>query len=95
MTGILEKKVAVITGGTSGIGLASARRFAQEGARVILCGRSADDAERIAADLGPGHVGIGCDVGRVDDIQRMADRVAAISDIADRVGTDLQMYASF
>lgn len=83
MAGMLDNKVAVITGGTSGIGLASAKKFAAEGARVILCGRSADAAAEIAAGLGPGHIGIGCDISKVDDIQHMADEVAAACDGVD------------
>ena len=39
MTGKFENKVAVVTGGTSGIGLATAKRFAAEGARVFITGR--------------------------------------------------------
>jgi len=83
MGDILEGKVAVITGGTSGIGLASARRFAAEGARVIISGRSEKNALDIAASLGPQHIGIGCDVGDVNAIQRMADQVAATCESVD------------
>lgn len=52
MVGRLEGKVAVITGGTSGIGEATVRRFVDEGARVVLSGRSVDAGERIAGELG-------------------------------------------
>ncbi len=39
MTGKLENKIAIVTGGTSGIGLATAKLFAQQGARVFITGR--------------------------------------------------------
>ena len=77
MADVLRDKVAVITGGTSGIGLASAKRFAAEGARVVVCSRSRADAAATAAELGADHVGIECDVSDVSAIQGMADQVAA------------------
>ncbi|MDH3714745.1 MAG: SDR family oxidoreductase [Gammaproteobacteria bacterium] len=83
MAGVLEGKVAVITGGTSGIGLASARLFAAQGARVVICGRSESNAADVAASLGPEHLGIGCDVSDVDAIQRLADEVAASCEVVD------------
>jgi NAD(P)-dependent dehydrogenase (short-subunit alcohol dehydrogenase family) len=49
--GMLDRKVAVITGGTSGIGAAAARLFAAEGATVMICGRRKDEGERLAAEL--------------------------------------------
>ena len=60
-----EGKVALVTGGRSGIGLACARRLAEEGARVVTAQRQrADDFETIEADLldpgAPGHVVAGC-----------------------------------
>jgi NAD(P)-dependent dehydrogenase (short-subunit alcohol dehydrogenase family) len=65
----LEGRVAVITGGTSGIGEATVELFAQEGAKVVIAGRSEDAGEAIAARLGPGAVFKRCDVTREDDIR--------------------------
>lgn len=71
-----EGRVAVVTGAASGIGLATATRFAQEGMRVVLA-----DIERAPLDTAvakltaDGHeaIGVPTDVSRVDEIQRLAD----------------------
>ncbi|KQU70650.1 short-chain dehydrogenase [Phycicoccus sp. Root563] len=60
MAGRLEGKVAVVTGGCSGIGLATVRRFAQEGAKVVIGDLDDDAGEAIAAELGGAYVH--CDV---------------------------------
>ncbi len=72
-------KVVVITGGSSGIGLATARRFAEEGANVFICARRADVLEQAAAEIREATgrpVGTGIvDVTRVDDIDKLRDMV--------------------
>ena len=59
-----DGKVAIVTGGAAGIGLAAARRLASEGARVVIAGRNGAEAETAAAGLGGGgsHLGFACDV---------------------------------
>ncbi|MEO6789538.1 MAG: 3-oxoacyl-ACP reductase [Ornithinibacter sp.] len=69
MAGRLEGKVAVVTGGCSGIGLATVRRFAQEGARVVI-GDLADTAgEALAEEVGGAYVH--CDVADKDDVDAL------------------------
>jgi NAD(P)-dependent dehydrogenase (short-subunit alcohol dehydrogenase family) len=50
--GFLDNKVAIVTGGTKGIGRSIAEALAREGASVAICGRSRDDAESVAEELG-------------------------------------------
>ena len=74
---VLENKVAVITGGTRGLGLAMARAFAIEGARVIIGSRSTDAVEQAMEVLRAEHLtveGQACDVSNSDDVVALADR---------------------
>jgi NAD(P)-dependent dehydrogenase (short-subunit alcohol dehydrogenase family) len=68
MTGRLEGKVAIITGATSGIGEATARVFAAEGARLVIAGRSAEKGEALASELGDRVIYQRADVMKEADI---------------------------
>ena len=73
----LESKVAVITGATSGIGAASAKLFAREGARVVVVGRNAERGEAVVgaikAEAGEA-IFVSADISRESDCKRMIDR---------------------
>ena len=66
-----KNKVAVITGGNSGIGLAAAKAFVKEGARVAVLGRDAETLDTAVADLGDAAIGIRGDVTKVEDLDRL------------------------
>jgi len=69
----LEECIALVTGGSSGIGLETARMLAAGGARVAICGRTKERVETAAKDLGV--LGLVGDVGREEDAARMVGRV--------------------
>jgi NAD(P)-dependent dehydrogenase (short-subunit alcohol dehydrogenase family) len=70
-----EGKVAVIIGGNSGIGLASAKAFALEGARVVICGRDADTLRSAAQEIGHGAVAHRSDISNLKDIESLFAQV--------------------
>jgi NAD(P)-dependent dehydrogenase (short-subunit alcohol dehydrogenase family) len=78
--GRLDGKVAVITGGASGIGAATTRTFIREGARVLIADLQGEIAESLAAELGPNAAAFRCNVAREDDV------AAAINGAVDRWG---------
>ena len=67
----LENKVAVITGGNSGIGLGIAREFAKQGASIVIFGRSAGTLESAAAEIGSKTLAVQGDVTSVSDLDRL------------------------
>lgn len=73
----LEGKIAVITGGTSGIGLATARQFAAEGAQVFVTGRRQDALNAAVADIGSRATGIRADAADLSDLSHLYGEVKA------------------
>jgi NAD(P)-dependent dehydrogenase (short-subunit alcohol dehydrogenase family) len=74
-------KVAVVTGGTSGIGLATAREFSANGAKVILTGRKKNEVDKIAVELNA--TGVVCDQSNLAEIDRLVARVKSDHDSID------------
>ena len=74
MRGLPDKRV-LISGGSSGIGLATAQRFLEEGARVFLCGLDPDEVDAAVAGLAEfgTAAGIAADVSREDDVTRLVE----------------------
>ena len=69
--GNLMNKIAVITGGSTGIGLATAHRFIADGAQVVITGRNEEALELAVAELGDGVTGISGDVANLEDLDRL------------------------
>src|SRR6201993_3994231 len=76
----LETRAALITGGNSGIGLATARLFVAEGAKVAITGRNRDTLDAAAKELGPQALAL------VADVTDVAATEAAIAGAADKLG---------
>jgi NAD(P)-dependent dehydrogenase (short-subunit alcohol dehydrogenase family) len=74
--GQLDGKTAIVTGGTSGIGLATAERFAAEGAHVYVTGRRQDALDAAVAKIGPNATGVRGDVADLADLDRLYETVA-------------------
>jgi len=71
----LRDKVAVITGGNSGIGLATAREFVAQGARIVIFGRDRQTLDQAVASLGAGTLAVQGDVRNLEDIGRLFQEV--------------------
>ncbi len=71
----LEGKVAVITGGSSGIGYATAKAFVNEGATVYITGRRKEALEAAAAKIGKGCVPVAGDTAKQEDVKALYDRI--------------------
>ena len=76
----LKDKVALITGGTSGIGAETARLFIQEGAKVVISGRSEEKGSKLAEELGDNALYCLSDITKEEDIEK------AISFVTESMG---------
>ena len=77
MVAVSNGKVAIVTGAAEGIGWATAQRLAQDVEHVVVTDLRAEAARARAANLGPGHCGIGADVTLQADVAAMVDAVVA------------------
>src|SRR5689334_6456738 len=73
--GKLEGKVAVITGGSSGMALASAKRFVEEGAYVFITGRRQETLDEAVKEIGRNVTAVRGDAANLDDLDRLFDTV--------------------
>ncbi len=69
--GKLEGKVAIVTGGSTGIGLATAQEFASEGAHVFITGRRQNELDAAVKQIGKNATAIQSDVSNLDDLDRL------------------------
>jgi len=72
----LEGKVAVVTGGNSGIGLATAKRLQEEGARVAISGRSRKTLDEAVKTIGNGVVAVQADVAKLSEVDKLYAEVS-------------------
>lgn len=77
----LQGKTAIVTGGASGIGAATARLFAAEGARVLIADIDCDSGEKLAGEIGPSAI------ARHLDVTQQADWQRCVADFFDHFGT--------
>jgi NAD(P)-dependent dehydrogenase (short-subunit alcohol dehydrogenase family) len=75
VTGKLAGKVALVTGGSSGIGLATAKRFIAEGGYVFVSGRRQGELDAAVNELGPSASGVQSDIAKLEDLDRLFAKI--------------------
>jgi NAD(P)-dependent dehydrogenase (short-subunit alcohol dehydrogenase family) len=85
----LKDQVALVTGGTAGIGAEAARLFVREGARVVISGRNAERGEKAAAEIGGGSGQVrfvAADLGELDSVRDLADQAGDVDILVNNAG---------
>ena len=77
MPGKLEGKIALITGGSSGIGLATGKRFLSEGAKLVIAGRRQEQIDAAVSELGADVLGVAADGSRLAALERLMGLIRA------------------
>ena len=90
--GKLKGKVAVITGGSSGLALASAKRFVEEGAYVFITGRKQEALDEAVKLIGRNVTGVRGDAANLDDLDRLFDTVKREKGKIDVLFTGNQLF---
>ncbi|MBW8869393.1 MAG: SDR family NAD(P)-dependent oxidoreductase, partial [Acidobacteriales bacterium] len=73
--GKLNGKIALVTGGNSGIGLATAKRFVAEGAYVYITGRRQESLDAAVKEIGGNVVAVQGDVSKLEDLDRLFEQI--------------------
>ncbi|HET7883840.1 MAG TPA: SDR family oxidoreductase [Acetobacteraceae bacterium] len=92
MTGKLDGRIAVVTGGSAGIGLGMAKRFAQEGARIFIIGRRQSQLDQAVAEIGRDAAAIQGDISNLADLDRIYDAVNAQAGHIDVLAVNAGVY---
>ena len=71
--GKFEGKIALVTGGTSGIGLATAQKFVNEGAYVYITGRRQNELDKAVNQIGKNVTGVQGDISKLEDLDILYD----------------------
>lgn len=81
MTGLVQNKVAIVTGGAKGLGYGISRRLARDGAKLLITGRDGAATQRVAAEIrdeiGTEAIGMAADMGSKDQVYAMVERAVA------------------
>jgi meso-butanediol dehydrogenase/(S,S)-butanediol dehydrogenase/diacetyl reductase len=77
MSALLKDKVIYLTGGSCGIGSDCAKAYAAEGARVVIIAQDREGVEQVAAELGPDHLGLVCDITRDGEVKATIEKTLA------------------
>ena len=92
MTRKLEGKVAVVTGGSAGIGLAAAKRFAEEGAYVFITGRRQAELDAAVQQIGPSATAVRADAANMSDLAALFETVKAAKGRVDVLYANAGIY---